>query len=313
MIHVGVLNYPGAQKAALLGMTDLLEAANAAAGSGDQPHALIVSHWEKSAPEAAVSKVFSTAETSSPPTILILPPSLRGPPDADAITTDWLRARHREGAVLASVCTGAFVLGAAGVLDGRTATTHWTYEERFQREFPLTRINTDRLIIDEGDIITAGGVMSWTDLVLTLIERYLGQGVMSEIARTFLIDPPGRQQSYYSSFTPYLDHGDEAVRTAQKFLQDNMAQETSLPQLSSVSGMEPRTFLRRFQKSTGLTASEYRQRLRVSRSQELLRTTTMKAEQVGWEVGYADPSAFRRVFNRVVGLSPSEYRKRFSR
>ena len=93
----------------------------------------------------------------------------------------------------------------------------------------------------------------------------------------------------------------------------NLAQEISLARLSSISGLEQRTFLRRFQKATGLTATDYRQRLRVARSQELLRTTTAKAEQIGWEVGYADPSAFRKVFSRIVGLSPSEYRNRFAR
>ena len=313
MPHIAILTYPNAQAAAVLGMTDLLEAANAAARSSDPADGLVVSHWREIAPKGRVTKIFSTAETKSPPTVCIMPPSLQGPPDADAITSEWLRLLHREGAVLASVCTGAFVLGAAGLLNGRTVTTHWSYEERFRREFPLARIETDRLIIDEGDIITAGGVMSWTDLVLTLVDRYLGHAVMSDIARGFLIDPPGRQQSYYSSFLPHLGHGDAPVRLAQIHMQQNLAQEISLAQLSSISGLEQRTFLRRFQKATGLTATDYRQRLRVARSQELLRTTTAKAEQIGWEVGYADPSAFRKVFSRIVGLSPSQYRNRFSR
>ena len=312
MFHIGILTYSEAQAAAVLGMTDLFEAADAAARLSDPDQGLIVSHWRKSSPEGRMTKVFSTADTTSCPDICILPPSLKGPPVPDTITSEWLRARHSDGAVLASVCTGAFVLGAAGLLDGRAVTTHWTYEERFRREFPLARIDTDPLVIDEGDIITAGGVMSWTDLVLTVIERYLGSAVMNEVARGFLIDPPGRRQSYYSSFQPYLDHADGPIRSAQDFLQDHLAEEISLARLSSVSGLEQRTFLRRFQKATGLTATDYRQRLRIARSQELLRTTRVKAEQIGWQVGYVDPSAFRKTFNRIVGLSPSEYRKRFS-
>ena len=312
MLHIAILDYPRAQAAAVLGMTDLLVAAGDAAQSKDQAEGLVVSHWRKTSEKGRLIKVFATAETTLAPNVCIMPPSLQGPPDADPVTIEWLKSLHDGGVVLASVCTGAFVLGAAGLLEGRAVTTHWTYEERFRREFPSARIDTGRLIIDEGDVITAGGVMSWTDLVLTLIERYFGYRIMSEIARGFLIDPPRREQSYYSSFLPHLDHGDQPVRQAQVHMQQHLADETSLAELSSVSGLDQRTFLRRFLKATGLTATDYRQRLRVARSQDLLRNTTAKAEQIGWEVGYTDPSAFRRVFNRIVGLSPSEYRNRFS-
>lgn len=198
------------------------------------------------------------------------------------------------------------------LIDGHVVTTHWTYEARFREAYPLATINADRLVIDDGDVVTAGGVMSWTDLVLTLIERYCGPAVTSEVARSFLLDPPGRRQSYYSRFDPALDHGDTAIRRVQQMLADRISDDISLADLASEAGLEQRTLLRRFAKATGLTATAYRQRLRVSHAQDLLRNTNFTAERVGWEVGYSDPSAFRKAFHGIVGLSPSAYRKRFA-
>lgn len=312
MTHIAILTYPEAQLAAVLGMTDLLAAANTATALDPAEPPLVVSHWRKTPSGTQVVQVLSTGTATSGPNACIMPPSLQGPPEPDPVTTRWLQTLHGQGCVMASVCTGAFVLGGAGLLDGHTVTTHWTYEARFRKAFPLAQIDADRLIVDEGDVVTAGGVMSWTDLALTLIERYRGRAVMSEVARGFLLDPPGRRQSYYSSFAPALDHGDAPIRQAQILLADRMTEEISLAELASAAGLEQRTFLRRFTKATGLTATAYRQRLRISRAQDLLRNTKLTTERIGWDVGYADPSAFRKVFHTIVGLSATEYRKRFA-
>ncbi len=153
--------------------------------------------------------------------------------------------------------------------------------------------------------------MAWTDLVLRLIDRHLGPAVMLETARRFLVDPPGREQSYYSAFSPRLTHGDGAILKVQEWLHATVAKDVDLATLSTRSGLEERTFLRRFQKATGLTTTEYCQRLRVGKARELLQSHALAADQVAWEVGYSDPGAFRKVFTRIVGLTPAEYRKRF--
>jgi transcriptional regulator GlxA family with amidase domain len=153
--------------------------------------------------------------------------------------------------------------------------------------------------------------MAWTDLVLRLIDRHLGPLVMMETARRLLVDPPGREQSYYSTFTPRLNHGDGAILKVQRWLQATEARDIDLATLAMQAGLEERTLLRRFQKATGLTTTEYCQRLRVGRARELLQSSPLAADQVAWEVGYADAGAFRKVFTRIVGLTPAEYRKRF--
>jgi transcriptional regulator GlxA family with amidase domain len=205
---------------------------------------------------------------------------------------------------LASICAGAFLLAETALLDGRTATTHWLYVERFNARFPAVRLDADQLLIDGEDLVTAGGLMAWTDLGLRLVDRYLGAKRMLDTARILVIDPPGRQQRYYSAFSPRLSHGDSAVLAVQAWLQETGAQDIALATLAQRAGLEQRTFLRRFRQATGMTTTAYCQQLRVGRARELLQASRLPLERVAWEVGYSDPGAFRKVFTRVVGLSP---------
>lgn len=317
-VEIGIVLYPGAQMAAVLGLTDLFGVADRQArakGEHSETPLLRVSHWQTERTNEAPVRVFDTiAGASGAPAVLILPPALGDPiaREAAALYAGWLRDGHGAGITLASVCAGALVLGETGVLSERTVTTHWAYGELLQTRFPeVGRVETDRLIIDDGDIITAGGVMAWTDLGLKLVDRFLGPTVMAETARVLLLDPPGREQRYYSVFIPRLTHGDAAVLKVQHWLQATDANETTLGVLASQAGLEERTFLRRFQKATGLTTTEYIQRLRVGKAQELLQFSTSPVDQIAWQVGYADPGAFRSVFRRIVGLTPNEFRRRF--
>ena len=180
-----------------------------------------------------------------------------------------------------------------------------------QDRFPDAKVEADRLIIDGGDILSAGGLMAWTDLGLKLVDRFLGPITMAATARMMLVDPPGREQRYYSGFVPRLTHGDAAILKAQHALQASEGRDAALSLLADAAGLEQRTFLRRFQKATGLTATDYAQRLRVAKAQELLQFGQKPVEQVAWEVGYSDPGAFRKVFLRIVGLTPGDYRHRF--
>lgn len=317
-VEIGILQYSGAQAAAVLGMTDLLIAAARIArqrhGSGSQT--LLVSHWGRADDRLAPERIFSSdpVKRDNRPAVIVIPPGLGDPmPAAEARHyADWLRAEHTSGSGLCSICKGAFLLGETGLLDGRTVTTHWSYEERLVSRFPDITVNADRLIIDDGDVLTAGGVMAWVDLSLILIERFLGSTVMVETARAFLVDPPGREQSYYSAFTPRLNHGDEAILKVQHWLQATGGQDMGLAVLAGHAGLEPRTFMRRFQKATGHRAGEYVQRLRINKARDLLQYTRDTVDTIAWKVHYTDTSSFRKIFTRIVGLSPAEYRQRFS-
>jgi transcriptional regulator GlxA family with amidase domain len=315
-IEIGIVHYPGAQLAAIHGLTDLFEVANrfVAQHHNESSVFLRVSQWRPQAPGKAPVRDPSTDEDAEgSPAVLLLPPSLGGqitPKDA-APLVEWLLRHHRAGATLGSMCGGAFLLAETGLLAGRSATTHWAHADIFRLRFPDVRLDVDRLIIDDGDIICAGGLMAWIDLGLKLVDRFLGPTIMAETARFLLVDPPGREQRYYSAFSPNLTHGDAAVLKVQHWLQATGAKDMTLVSLASRAGLEERTFLRRFRKATGLTAIDYCQRLRVGKAREMLQFSTSPIEAIAWHVGYGDPGAFRKIFIRITGLTPGEYRRRF--
>jgi transcriptional regulator GlxA family with amidase domain len=303
---IGILAYPGAQAAAVYGLTDLFETANRLhLASGARSASLEIQQWRADD---------GLPRPGAPLTVVILPPSVgeRVPEDRVGPLATWITDRHREGSLLCSVCVGTFLLAETGLLAGRRATTHWASRDQFVARFPDVELDTDKLIIDDGDIITAGGIMAWVDLGLRLVERFLGPTVMLTTARYFLVDPGGREQRFYSSFSPSLTHGDAAILKVQHWLQAKCSEKVTLPSMAIKAGLGERTFLRRFQRATGLKPTEYLQRLRVGKARELLEISSLTLDEVAWKIGYEDPGAFRKIFLRVMGLSPGEYRRRFA-
>ncbi|MER9022242.1 GlxA family transcriptional regulator [Mesorhizobium sp. M0815] len=315
LIEIGLVLYPGVQEAAVLGLTDLFMLANRlAVERSPEAATLRVSHWRLQEASPTVIRTFDSGSGAGHgPAMVILPPTLGDPipREAAARYAGWLRDRHMAGATLGSVCAGAFVLAETGLLSGRAATTHWAYRDALALRFPDILLDADRLVIDDGDIITAGGYMAWTDLGLKLVDRVLGSAVMMDTARFMLVDPPGREQRFYSPFAPRLTHGDEAILKVQHWLQANGARDVTLGAMAEHAGLEERTFLRRFRNATGLKPTEYCQHLRVGKAREMLETTMRSIDQIAWEVGYDDPGSFRKVFARITGLVPGDYRKRF--
>jgi transcriptional regulator GlxA family with amidase domain len=315
LAEIGLLIYPGARLSAVEGLTDLFLVANqlADAYSGMQRPNIRISHWRQSESGAIEKSYDSHPGSNNRPIMLVVPGCFGEPISSEAAQpcAQWLLEKHSQGATLCSVCGGTFLLAETGLLKGRTATTHWMFIDALIKRFPDIKADRNRLIIDDGDIITAGGFMAWTDLGLRLIHRILGPTLMLSTAQFMLIDPPGREQRYYSSFSPHLHHGDERILKVQHWLQANGARDVSLAAMAGHAGMEERTFLRRFQKATGLKPTEYCQHLRVGKARQLLELSNQSIEQVAWGSGYEDTSAFRKVFFKIVGLTPGEYRTRF--
>lgn len=315
LVEVGMMTYPDCQMAMVHGITDLFDIAGRfAIDHGRSP--IRISHWRLHEGGGFVRWYDSRPDepTENSPAVLIAPGSLHKLLDPGEVEpyARWLLDRHAHGAVLASNCGGSFALAATGLLAGRPATTHWFYADEFRIRFPDVRMEADRMVIDDGDIVTAGGLMAWTDLGLRIVERLLGPTVMMETARFLLIDPSGREQKNYASFAPKLMHGDEAILKVQHWLQARGGGAVALPEMAGEAGMEERTFQRRFKAATGMTPVEYVQHLRVGKARELLEFTKRTVDQIGWSVGYEDAAAFRKLFHRITGLSPHEYRQRFS-
>jgi transcriptional regulator GlxA family with amidase domain len=312
--RIGILLYGGAKLSAVLGLTDLFEVANQFRAAEGVPAELHVSHWEANRETLQPSCSYeSQTGLVGKLDCLIFPPTLEIDPKTETTRSllQWATEQHDAGTILCSVCGGAFLLANTGLLNGRSATTHWSYADLLETRFPAVAVDSRELLIDLGDVMTAGGMMAWLDLGLKLIDRYLGPVVMMKTAQFFLADPAGRQQRHYASFLPSLHHGDPAVLQVQLWLQTITAESTTVDKMAAKAKLGQRTFLRRFQKSTGLTPTEYVQHLKVQKARELLEFTSLSLKEISWKVGYEDVGFFRKTFRKFVGLPPTDYRRRF--
>ena len=318
-IEVALTHDIGTAKGGLFGLTDLFTYANdfAAKRRGAKvPAPVRISHWFSDDAEQSISRTFDSCPGSSHvPSVVIIPNNHRAiaEPGYQSPLVPWLRQRHTEGVVLAAVCGGVFLLAKTGLLAGRQATTHWSFADEFSARFPDVLMESDHMVIDYGDVVTAGGAMAWADLGLRLTEQFLGTAVMHDTAHYMNVDPPGREQRFYSGFEPRTKHGDAAILKAQQWLLGQGCRAVSIAEIAQIACLEPRTFLRRFVHATGMKPTEYQQRLRVSRAREMLEFSRSSVDSISASVGYGDVRGFRRVFFGIVGLTPSEYRRRFHR
>lgn len=307
---IGLLIYPGCAMAAIYGLTDLFTIA--ADWTGEPKRGFRISHWK--ADDAGVECVWdSHPGTPHRLTHIIAPPSIvmperMAPAPAAA---KWLKQQHGEGATLCSVCAGAFVLAETGLIDGRRATTHWAFARQLAQRFPKVQLADEHMVVDEGDIMTAGGILAWADLGLTLVGRLLGPATMLATARFLLIEPPRASQRPFAQFVPRFDHGDDAIRASQHHIHAHAGTLQGVADLADTSGMTPRTFLRRFSAATGFTPVEYLQQVRIAKAREALERTLTPVDRIAWDVGYADPAAFRKLFQKLTGLPPAAYRQQF--
>jgi transcriptional regulator GlxA family with amidase domain len=315
--EIGIVHYPGAQVACILGLTDFFGVASTIAldqrRSGQT--ALRVTHWKPiDSFDANFSCVYDSAPRGSPkPRTLIIPPTLVNLPDPDvpAGVVSWVRNRHAAGATLVSLCSGAFILAETGLVDGLSVATHQICAEALAKRFPKIVVDTNRRIIEHDDIITAGGFLSWIDLGLFLVDRILGPTIRAETARFVLDDPKAGEARYFTGFAPPLTHGDRAVLKAQEWVHMGDGRGVSLAALATVAGLERRTLLRRFASATGMTPIEYCRRVRIARARELLEGGDTSQKEIARSLGYKDVASFARAFRKTIGSAPGAYRKKF--
>jgi len=223
----------------------------------------------------------------------------------------WLRRAYLAGADVASACTGAFLLAEAGLLDGKSATTHWAFQDTFQKRYPRVRLQPQAIVVDQGRVVTAGGATSFLSLSLYLVERIFGPEVARAASKMFLVDVNKSPQSAYAIFNTQKTHGDDQILHAQDLLERDLAGALSVPALARRVAMSPRNFVRRFRGATGNSPRDYIQRLRIEVAKRALEGAARPLSSIAGEVGYRDLVGFRRLFQRWTGLSPSDYRARY--
>jgi transcriptional regulator GlxA family with amidase domain len=225
---------------------------------------------------------------------------------------DVVREAHGRGASILSICTGAFLLAATGLLDGKSAVTHWMYADELARRFPRTRVSMDVLYIDEGRIITGAGTAAGIDAILHLVRRELGSAVASRIARRMVVPPQrdGGQRQYVETPLPPTDC--DRMQPVLAHISDNLDAPHTVPDLARLAMMSERTFARRFVAETGTTPHKWIVQQRVQRARELLEQTDLPVESVATHSGFGSAALLRTHFQSVVGTSPQRYRREFS-
>lgn len=225
----------------------------------------------------------------------------------------WIGQQYKSGAEIASICTGAFLLAATGLLEGKTCSTHWNAATDFKRLFPNINLQTDKLITVEPGIYTNGGAYSFLNLVLFLVEKYFDRKTAIYCSKVFQIDIDRISQSAFHIFQTQKNHGDELICQAQTYIEENLRERISFEELASKLATSRRNFDRRFIKATGNTPVEYLQRVKVEVAKKTLEKGRKSIFEVMYEVGYSDDKAFREVFKKITGLSPLDYRAKYSK
>ncbi|MNK53133.1 HTH-type transcriptional regulator CdhR [compost metagenome] len=233
--------------------------------------------------------------------------------EGNQVLTNWIARQYQQGAEIASMCTGAFLLAATGLLDGKSCSTHWVVADNFRNRFPKVHLKTDQLITDENGIYTNGGAYSFLNLLLYLIEKNFDRQTAIYCAKVFQIEMDRHSQSSFIIFKGQKLHSDEMVKEAQNYLEDHLHQKIAVEDLSARFSVGRRNFDRRFIKATGNTPIEYLQRAKIESAKRAFETSRKTINEVMYEVGYADAKAFREVFRKITGISPLEYRNRYNK
>lgn len=230
----------------------------------------------------------------------------------DVKLIDWIRDQYKGGAEVASICTGAFLLAATGLLDGRACSTHWNAAANFKRMFPDIDLQTDKLVTSAEGIYTNGGAYSFLNLILFLVEKYFDRQTAILCSKIFQIDIERSSQSPFFIFHAQKNHGDELIGKAQSYIEKNISEKISFETLASKLAISRRNFDRRFIKATGNTPVEYLQRVKVEVAKNTLEKGRKTIFEVMNDVGYADDKAFREVFRKFTGMSPLDYKAKYT-
>jgi transcriptional regulator GlxA family with amidase domain len=232
--------------------------------------------------------------------------------EAHAERLKWLQMRYQKGTDLASICTGAFTLASTGLLDGKSATTHWGVAKQFRKMFPDVDLKIDLMVTDEGRLFCGGGITADLNLSLYLINKYCGREIALQSARCMLVDLDRLSQSPFAVFTPEKNHNDPGILKTQEWMEENFAEHITLEALAEKTGMSPRQFNRRFKSATGQSGIKYLQLLRIEAAKKALIDTNHSFDEISLNVGYENVSFFRRIFKSSTDLTPAVYRQKFS-
>lgn len=225
----------------------------------------------------------------------------------------WIREQYKNGAEVASLCVGAFLLASTGLLNGKKCSTHWGFQNEFRELFPEVEVVEGNVITEEHRIYSSGGANSYWNLLLHLVEKYTDRETAILASKYFAIDIDRESQTTFAMFQGQKNHADEEVLKAQEYIEQNFQEKISIEDLTELVSVGRRSFERRFKSATNNTVLEYIQRIKVEAAKRSFESSRKNMNEVMFDVGYTDTKAFRTVFKKITGLTPIEYRNKYNK
>jgi transcriptional regulator GlxA family with amidase domain len=225
----------------------------------------------------------------------------------------WIIKQHRNGAEVASLCVGAFLLASTGLLNGKECSSHWKTANEFREMFPEVTLVDGRVVTEQQGLYSSGGATSYWSLLLHLIEKYAGRAMAITASKVYALEIDRKTQSPFIMFSGQKKHEDESIKLAQEYIENNVPEKISVENLALRFTIGKRHFERRFKKATHNTPIEYIQRVKIEAAKKMLESSRKNVNEVMYEVGYADNKAFRTVFKKITGLAPADYRNRYNK
>ncbi|MEB0040449.1 MULTISPECIES: GlxA family transcriptional regulator [unclassified Pseudomonas] len=316
MKSVAIVIFPGVQSLDVAGPLDVFAEANRfvpAASSyrivtiGTAPFPIMASNGMPLGAEFAIEDAPYAFDVVLVPGGPLLPETAALP----AITA-WLRKAVPLAGRYGSICTGAFILGHAGLLDGKQAATHWSHAHQLSEQFPLARVEPDRIYVRDGRLMTSAGVTAGIDMALALVSEDHGAAVALLVAKRLLVVV--QRQGGQSQFSPYLiapDDDSSPVAKIQRYVMEHIAEPFSVERLAEVVAMSPRSFARIFARDAKVTPAEFVQRARIDAARHLLEGSQLAIKAVAYHCGFGSASRMRLIFSQRLGVTPTQYRERF--
>jgi transcriptional regulator GlxA family with amidase domain len=225
----------------------------------------------------------------------------------------WIIQQYKDGSEVASLCLGAFLLAATGLLDGRSCSTHWLFANEFRSRYPEVELTADKIVTEQNGLYTSGGATSYWNLLLYLVEKYTSREMAILASKFFVLDIERASQSPFSIFKGQKIHNDPEIVKVQEYIEHNFQDKITVDELCDKFGIARRTFERRFKKATNNTVLEYWQRVKIEAAKRQLEMSRKTVGEVMYEVGYNDTKAFRDIFRKVTSMSPVDYRNKYNK
>ncbi|MEP6712198.1 MAG: helix-turn-helix domain-containing protein [Ferruginibacter sp.] len=233
--------------------------------------------------------------------------------DKNKALIPWINEQYNKGAEVASLCVGAFLLAATGLLNGKKCSTHWGYQNEFREMFPEVEVIDGSIITEEHRIYSSGGANSYWNLLLHLVEKYTDRQTAILASKYFAVDIDRDSQTAFAMFKGQKNHADEAIKKTQDFIEKNIHERISVDELADKISVGRRSFERRFKQATNNSVLEYIQRIKIEAAKRSFETSRKNINEVMFDVGYTDTKAFRTIFKKITGLTPIEYRNKYNK